>query len=203
MPRSAVCSIATEIFVKLSQIIHAYDGIILYTVSIILGAKRPTGSGAGELNAAYFLIPKSQVTYLYEDFTFRQGLEKMLYHDYKAIPVLTRDGRYVGTVTEGDFLWKILNKDALRSVPARNLEKLRIIDILRTDYPPVRITVSMRDLLEAAANQSFVPVEDDERTFIGIITRRDIIRYFAGESATEKQGITLESRYTEQERGRE
>ena len=150
---------------------------------------RPTGSGAGELNAAYFLIPKSQVTYLYEDFTFRQGLEKMLYHDYKAIPVLTRDGRYVGTVTEGDFLWKILDRDALRSVPVRNLEKLFIRDILRTDYPPVRITVSMGDLLEAAANQSFVPVEDDEGTFIGLITRRDIIRYFGEETQPRRKAV--------------
>ena len=141
------------------------------------------------MNAAYFLIPKSQVTYLYEDFTFRQGLEKMLYHDYKAIPVLTRNGRYVGTVTEGDFLWKILNKDALRSVPVRNLEKLFIRDILRTDYPPVRITVSMGDLLEAAENQSFVPVEDDEGTFIGIITRRDIIRYFGEESQPRRKAV--------------
>lgn len=134
------------------------------------------------MNAAYFLHPKSQVSYLYEDFTFRQGLEKMSYHGYKAIPVLSRDGRYVGTVSEGDFLWKLLDRNALRSVPVRNLEKLRVRDILNPEaYPSVRITVSMGELLEAAANQNFVPVEDDAGAFIGIVTRRDILRYFAEE----------------------
>ena len=56
------------------------------------------------MNIAYFLLPKSRIAYLYDDFTFRQGLEKMRNRGYTAIPVITRDGRYVGTVSEGDFL---------------------------------------------------------------------------------------------------
>ena len=56
------------------------------------------------MNIAYFLLPKSRIAYLYDDFTIRQGLEKMRNRGYTAIPVITRDGRYVGTVSEGDFL---------------------------------------------------------------------------------------------------
>ena len=63
------------------------------------------------MNIAYFLIPKSSVAYLYDDFTFRQGLEKMRHHGYTAIPVITRDGQYVGTVSEGDFLWQLLSEE--------------------------------------------------------------------------------------------
>ena len=59
------------------------------------------------MNIAYFLLPKSNVAYLYDDYTFRQGLEKMRYHGYTAIPVITRNGTYVGTVSEGDFLWQL------------------------------------------------------------------------------------------------
>ena len=51
------------------------------------------------MNIAYFLLPKSRIAYLYDDFTFRQGLEKFLYRVYTAIPVITRDGRYAGTVS--------------------------------------------------------------------------------------------------------
>ena len=29
------------------------------------------------MNIAYFLLPKNRIAYLYDDFTFRQGLEKM------------------------------------------------------------------------------------------------------------------------------
>lgn len=61
------------------------------------------------MNIAYFLLPKSRIAYLYDDFTIRQGLEKMRNRGYTAIPVITRDGRYVGTVSEGDFLWRLLS----------------------------------------------------------------------------------------------
>jgi predicted transcriptional regulator len=35
----------------------------------------------------------------------------------------------------------------------------------------------MQDLVERASTQNFVPVVDDKDTFIGIITRRAIIKY--------------------------
>ena len=144
------------------------------------------------MNIAYFLIPKSSVAYLYDDFTFRQGLEKMRHHGYTAIPVITRDGRYMGTVSEGDFLWRLLSEDQnlQRSCSMRDMEQLRIRDILQDDsYPPVRITVGMEELLHSAMNQNFIPVVDDFDCFIGIVTRKDIIRYFAGETKAEQPGF--------------
>ena len=63
------------------------------------------------MNIAYFLLPKNRVAYLYDDYTFRQGLEKMRHHGYTAIPVISRDGKYVGTVSEGDFLWRLLSDE--------------------------------------------------------------------------------------------
>ena len=140
------------------------------------------------MNIAYFLIPKSSVAYLYDDFTFRQGLEKMRHHGYTAIPVITRDGQYIGTVSEGDFLWRLLSDDATLQHPCsmRAMEQLHVSDILREhSYPPVRITVSMDELLHNAMNQNFIPVVDDFDCFIGIITRKDIIGYFAGSDRKE------------------
>ena len=62
----------------------------------------------------------------------------------------------------------------------KDLEQLHIRDLLRgNNYPPVRITVSMEELLSSAMNQNFIPVVDDLGNFTGIVTRKDIIRYFA------------------------
>ena len=134
------------------------------------------------MNIAYFLLPKNRVAYLYDDYTFRQGLEKMRHHGYKAIPVITRSGQYLGTVSEGDFLWRLLDQGAgaLRPVPMKDLEHLHIRDIIQAHhYPSVRITVTMEELVSSAMNQNFIPVVDDSGSFIGIVTRKDIIRYFA------------------------
>ena len=84
------------------------------------------------MNIAYFLLPKSRIAYLYDDFTFRQGLEKMRNRGYTAIPVITRDGRYVGTVSEGDFLWRLLDTD---DPSMKKAEELRVRDIIGSKYP--------------------------------------------------------------------
>ena len=55
------------------------------------------------MNVALFLSPKNDIVYLYDDMTVRQAMEKMEYHRYQCLPVLTRDGRYSGVITEGDI----------------------------------------------------------------------------------------------------
>ena len=111
----------------------------------------------------------------------------MHHHGYTAIPVISRDGKYIGTVSEGDFLWRLLSKDSdnLTAYSMKDMEKLKIRDILRgNSYPSVRITVTMEDLLHSAMNQNFIPVVDDLGNFTGIVTRKDIIRYFAEQKDT-------------------
>ncbi|MEG1742255.1 MAG: CBS domain-containing protein, partial [Acetivibrio sp.] len=57
------------------------------------------------MNILFFLKPKVEVAYLYDDYTIRQALETMEHHRYSSIPLLNRNGKYVGTITEGDLLW--------------------------------------------------------------------------------------------------
>ena len=83
------------------------------------------------MNIAYFLLPKARVAHVYDDNTFRQGLEKMRHHGYTAIPVISRTGQYVGTVSEGDFLWRLLSEEEGRRCTMKELEKLRVRDILQ------------------------------------------------------------------------
>lgn len=127
------------------------------------------------MNILFFLIPKNKVAYLYEDYSLRQALEKMEHHKYSAIPVLSRDGQYVGTLTEGDILWEIKNN---HTFSLKTAEDTGIATIKRkTDNEPVNAQANMKDLIQKAMNQNFVPVIDDWGSFIGIITRRDIIEY--------------------------
>ena len=129
------------------------------------------------MNVLFFLTPKSKVAYIYDDFTMRQTLEKMEYHRYSAVPLLTREGKYVGTITEGDLLWSIKNKYSLNFKEA---ESTPIMEIpRRMDNLPVTADTEVEDLIIKALNQNFVPVTDDRGMFIGIVTRKDIMRYFA------------------------
>ena len=131
------------------------------------------------MNIAFYLRPKISVAFLYSDYTVRQSLEKMRHYGYSAIPVINREGRYVGTVSEGDFLWYLTdcfnNQEDLNQ---KKLEETPLSKLLRTDmYKPMKITADVDELLTLAMNQNFVPVVDDLGSFIGIVTRRDIIRH--------------------------
>ena len=113
--------------------------------------------------------------FLYDDFTLRQALEKMETAGFAALPILNRRGEYRGTLTEGDLLWAMKN---MCYMDMRQAEAHRIMEISRRkDNIPVRVTTSMHDLVDRASTQNFVPVVDDKDAFIGIITRRAIIRY--------------------------
>lgn len=113
--------------------------------------------------------------FLHDDYTVRQALEKMESAGYAALPILNRQGEYVGTLTEGDLLWAIRN---MCSMDMKQAEAKKIMDISRRkDNVPVRVTTSMQELVERASYQNFVPVVDDKNAFIGIVTRRAIIKY--------------------------
>ncbi len=140
------------------------------------------------MNVAFFLIPKAETAFLYEDDTLRQALEKMHYHGYTAIPVLSREGKYISTVSEGDFLWYLVQGEGGELYPTdiRDLQNLPLTEVLRTDRnPPIRITDTMENLLVRSLNQNFIPVTDDRDIYIGLITRRDIIQYFYEHSLPE------------------
>ena len=123
----------------------------------------------------FFLTPKAMCAYLYDDFTIRQALEKMESAGYTAIPILSRRGDYVGSLTEGDLLWALKN---MCKMDMRQAESKRVMDISRRkDNIPVRITASMQDLIERASHQNFIPVVDDYGAFIGLVTRKAIIQY--------------------------
>lgn len=127
------------------------------------------------MNILFFLTPKSEVAYLYEDYSLRQALEKMEHHRYSAVPIINRKGNYVGTITEGDMLWNVKDKYLL---DLHKAEEIPLTQIKRRWYnDPVNVNCEIEDLVMTSMNQNFVPVIDDNQTFIGIIKRKDIIQY--------------------------
>ncbi len=127
------------------------------------------------MNILLFLTPKKDVAYLFDDFSIRQALEKMEYHRYSAIPIINRNGEYVGTLTEGDILYYLKNNHSLNLLES---EDENVMNIPRHhDNKAVPATSDLSEVFQTALNQNFVPVVDDDGTFIGIITRKNIFTY--------------------------
>ena len=141
------------------------------------------------MNIAFFLTLKKDIVYLYDDFSMRQALEKMKIHGYTAIPVLSHDGKYIGTVSEGDFLWYFFDKEKKKRVfNEKELEKTSLKEIIKNDkYNSVKITASIEELVSMSLTQNFVPVVDDSDNFVGLVLRKDIIKHFSEKSKIQRK----------------
>lgn len=148
------------------------------------------------MNILFFLTPKSEVAYVDEDDTLRQAVEKMEHHGYAAVPLLSAEGKYIGTLTDGDVLWGLKKLDFPN---LREMEEVSVMEVRRDhDNKPVHINVDMEGLLEKVTVQNFVPVVDDDKVFIGIVTRRDVIHYLA-----KQHQLDTKHKKNEQERRKE
>lgn len=121
-----------------SQVFHEAGRKAWYTETRTnAGRALPGTLGGNIVNLLFFLTPKQDVAFIYNDFTLRQTLEKMEYHRYSSVPVLARDGTYVGTITEGDLLWGIKNMtglsiEAAEDVPITRIPRRRGIRVMGT-----------------------------------------------------------------------
>lgn len=127
------------------------------------------------MNILFFLTPKTLCAYVRAEDTVRQAVERMEASGYAALPILAKDGRYCGTITEGDLLWAIKNLCHMDMHAAASHSIMEISH--RKDNKPVSVDTKIEDLMSKAVEQNFVPVVDDRETFIGIITRKAIMQY--------------------------
>jgi CBS domain-containing protein len=78
------------------------------------------------MNIAFFLTPKSEVVWVSSKSTLGQALERMRPNQFTAVPILNEEGGdYVGTLTEGDALWHLLNTNSKPSETLEAISKMR------------------------------------------------------------------------------
>jgi CBS domain-containing protein len=127
------------------------------------------------MSVSFLLTPKSEVVWVPAGDTLAQALERMQPSGYAAVPVLGTDGRYLGTLTEGDILWYLLDAGE----PGQIVDTSVLAVPRRTNNQPVHIDAKIETLFARAADQNFVPVLDDREVFIGIVRRKSILEHFA------------------------
>lgn len=126
-------------------------------------------------NVFFFLKTKNEVKFLYDNISIKDGLALMRKHKYTAMPIIDKDGYYIGVISEGDFLWYLVDHPNMTS---EEIEHMEIRELIRKDFTqPVKMDVSIPDLFQQSLKQNFVPVVDDRNVFIGIVTRQSIIQY--------------------------
>ena len=121
------------------------------------------------------MIPKSLSVHLGDDSTVRQALEKMRYHRYTAVPVIDKEGKYIGTLRSDDVLKYFFE---MGEIDMRSAERMPVVNIIDRGYSaPLSHAATVEELIEQVKEHNFVPVVDDRGVFIGIVLRRDVLNY--------------------------
>lgn len=128
------------------------------------------------MDLLHFTIQKHNVVYAYDDLNLKEVYDLLENNHYTAIPVITRNGLYVGTITEGDILRFLINNENLKREDALSV-KISTVTRLR-DLEAIEQNSKIQDLILKSTNQNFVPIVDENNYFIGIVTRKEIINYF-------------------------
>ena len=128
------------------------------------------------MNVLFFLKPKVDLAYLDDKCTLRQAIEKMKHYGFSAVPVIDAEGKYIGTLSEGDLLREVLKHENIKD---KSVKEIKVKDIMggRTNKP-VNINAAIDDLFLRTTEQNFIPVIDDRDIFIGIVTRSDVLKYY-------------------------
>ena len=130
------------------------------------------GKNKDNMNIISILKPKNTVTYVYDTSPLEEVLSVIRESGFATIPVIDKSGKYVGTISEGDMLWHI-DKNGLEA-----LKTSKASDIVnKTRNPAVKDMVNNKTLIDGLKSQNFLCMIDDRNCFIGIITRKEVLKY--------------------------
>lgn len=126
------------------------------------------------MNIFGILVPKQMLTYLSDTDSLDLAVELLMGSSYTAVPVIDDEGRYIGIVSEGDFLRVVMERGR------EELKNIKVSDIVNRDMGGVVLnTVEREEIMEKILERNFLSIVDDRQCFIGIITRRSIIMYLS------------------------
>ena len=138
------------------------------------------------MNIIRSLQRKTECPFFYAYKTVQQALRFMRSHGCVQVPVVNQDGRYLGTVSEGDFLWHIIDWGGYEAAKDH-----KIAELLRRGAPlALKITAPDDELRRAALCGAVIPIVDDRGMFVGVVPREDIVQYFAEKSAAAAAAVT-------------
>lgn len=118
-----------------------------------------------------FLTPASQLAVIVESHNIDHAKLLLSHMTYSRVPVVTEDNRFVGTVG----LTEIIRYQAEQGLSDQELD--RDISLLaQTEVATVTADYQLEEVMRKLVDQSFLPVLGENREFLGIITRKSILK---------------------------
>ncbi len=115
--------------------------------------------------------------YVTIDAKIPEMIEKMVVHNIGVLPVLLPDGRVYGIVTEHDLVERLVEKTVGR----------RVEEVMSKNVVTVSRKATLKEAMELMVKFGVrrLPIVEDDGRVWGIITAKDVVRYFGRHQAFE------------------
>lgn len=124
-------------------------------------------------NKRNFLIPASQVASVNADNSLTHAFLVLTKMKYSRIPVLDHESKFLGELTMPMITEQMLGLD---DIDLQKLQGITIGDVMDRDVVTVQDPYDLEDILHLLVDNPFLPVVSTDQDFVGIITRREMMK---------------------------
>lgn len=119
-----------------------------------------------------YLIPAEELAIFINTHNADHVMLLLVSNGFSRVPVITKEKQYVGTISISD----IMTYQAKRQLTDWEMTQTNIGDMVNTKIETINITSSLTEIMHKLVDFPFLPVVNDDNLFIGIITRKSILK---------------------------
>ena len=120
-----------------------------------------------------FIISSEKVAHVQLGNSAEHALLVLTKTGYSAIPVLDMKYRFQGLINTQRITESILG---MEHIEYEKLPEIKVQDIMQTDMPLISINERFQKALDLLIDQNFLCVINDDGMFMGILTRRVVLK---------------------------
>ena len=126
-----------------------------------------------DLPISDFIISSEKVAHVQSGNSAEHALLVLTKTGYSSIPVLDIKYRLIGLLSTKMITESILG---LERIEYEKLENIKVDEVMERNVAYIKNTDTFRKALDLVINHPFLCVIDEEETFVGILTRRVILK---------------------------
>lgn len=119
-----------------------------------------------------YLIPADDLAIFIDTHNSDHVMLILVSNGFSRVPVISKDKIFKGTISISD----ILNYQAKHQLTDWELNQTDIGEMVNTKIESISFKFSLTLIMHKLVEYPFLPVVDDENHFIGIITRKSILK---------------------------
>jgi predicted transcriptional regulator len=120
-----------------------------------------------------FIISSEKVAHVQVGNNAEHALLVLTKTGYSSIPVLDAKYRLKGLLSSRMITESILGLD---HIEYERLHELKVDDIMQKDFPAINVNEKFQRALDLLINHAFICVTNDDGMFVGILTRRVVLK---------------------------